>query len=625
MNDKIFNNPNKIISKLPSELFITTDKNMFIRNCDFNINNHIKNKLIEPVYLNLDKQYIISTFLKIFNNKGKGVFIGISKNKLKYFLLFNNPENILSKNELEIINNLKILIEKILGNKISFHDFSLNLSFFVNFSNYPILSGFSSHDSLGTKSIIYNDSNKYIPTVSFTSSYNHYDIPLPIPKIYSYVKLTKGITFYFSQEFIDKKSGITININNKISELKNHPFYKNHNLNIQIIDGLNFNAKLTSISIIMCEEFIPNYLQFFLNSGTQLILIENKNSYSYFSTLLNNNQEYISWDFDNWKDNLDNLFENKILIKNLELFAEKHINKDSFMDKWAGFLNHLNQNYYNSKYITEPFNNQTQDLNQELVQLDYNKYYDLLQKNYKMIRCWSYRLNPYTTLLNRLKTNHTFVPEFIKLILGLPKLLNLHWISPKETNLNYIKYLIQKIRKYSFNINQYSINNINDLLSINIINNLLSIFFIEFNDTNKQFNLWENSYADNFDMILQFISKQPYGSTFIIKMYNFGSPSMVNIINNIQDKFEKIKIIKNEWFDSYLPYRYLVGINYLKHKNNNKKISELELYDRNFFVSENRELIKIIKYIKSEAQVNLNLFNNYNLINEWIDKWLSNY
>ena len=62
--------------------------------------------------------------------------------------------------------------------------------------------------------------------------------------------------------------------------------------------------------------------------------------------------------------------------------------------------------------------------------------------------------------------------------------------------------------------------------------------------------------------------------------------------------FEKIKIIKNEWFDSFLPYRYLVGIHFSKNKSTKTNLSfDLTTYNNMFFSIETQELIKIIKYI----------------------------
>ncbi len=99
---------------------------------------------------------------------------------------------------------------------------------------------------------------------------------------------------------------------------------------------------------------------------------------------------------------------------------------------------------------------------------------------------------------------------------------------------------------------------------------------------------------------------------------------MLGLIRNFQNKFEKVKIIKNEWFDSYLPFRYLVGINFRKHKSSHDKtILDLETYNQIYFSLETQELIKAIKYVKSDAGVNLDTFQNYNLNNEWIDKWFS--
>jgi hypothetical protein len=111
-------------------------------------------------------------------------------------------------------------------------------------------------------------------------------------------------------------------------------------------------------------------------------------------------------------------------------------------------------------------------------------------------------------------------------------------------------------------------------------------------------------------------------SSFIIKIYTFQLPRTINLIKSFQKKFDKIKIIKNEWFDSYLPYRYLIGINYVKEKTKSEKtILDLETYNHMFFSLETQELIKVIKYVKSDVNVEPLIFKNYELINEWISKW----
>ena len=96
------------------------------------------------------------------------------------------------------------------------------------------------------------------------------------------------------------------------------------------------------------------------------------------------------------------------------------------------------------------------------------------------------------------------------------------------------------------------------------------------------------------------------------------------MIYTFQNYFEKIKIIKNELFDCYLPYRYLVGIRYTKNKNKDKLTSlDLETYNNLFFSIETQELIKVIKYIKSDAMVDIEKFKSYDLTNKWLDKWFN--
>jgi len=50
---------------------------------------------------------------------------------------------------------------------------------------------------------------------------------------------------------------------------------------------------------------------------------------------------------------------------------------------------------------------------------------------------------------------------------------------------------------------------------------------------------------------------------------------------------------------------------------------DLETYNNLFFSVETQELIKVIKYIKSDAQVDIEKFKSYELTKEWLDKWLN--
>jgi hypothetical protein len=361
-----------------------------------------------------------------------------------------------------------------------------------------------------------------------------------------------------------------------------------------------------------------------------MVLIENYNYYSYWSNLLNKNTEYLSWNINTWEQSLDNYVYDKKITKNLAIWSKNHYSKDNINDKYYGFLEHLNQNYSNIELFIEPFSNYTEANFNITTQLDYDKFFDLLYKNYKMIRCWSYRLNPYSTLLNKLKTNHNFVPEFIKLSLtALPVYENIHWISSRRALLDFIPEFLKKSKSIEFKekpniktINNYIVENSEELVGINIINNNSSVFYIELAEKSSKFNLWENEFLSDFETILQFINNQPLGSSFIIKIYTFQLPRTINLIKKFQNKFDKIKIIKNEWFDSYLPFRYLIGINYVKEKTKSEKtILDLETYNHMFFSLETQELIKIIKYVKSDVNVEPLIFKNYELINEWISKW----
>jgi hypothetical protein len=614
-NFKIFNNPNKIISKLPFKIV----GNKTSKSCNGTIGNQIKTKLIEPIYLNPIPEDIIQTFLYLFNNnEGKGIFVNIINNKIKDWVIFNNTIIITKIDEI-IIKELYKTFTSILktNNK------NISLMFFINLGSYPVIK----------KTLYIEDKKKMIPVVSFTSSFIHYDIALPIPKIIDWSsKITQGILFIFEEVKIKNIESTSNKIYQRILELRKHPFYKNFNLNFIIIDQFNLLDKINLFStmIVISDPYVPIFYQYFLNANIHMVLIENYNYYSYWSNLLNKNTEYTSWNINTWEQSLDNYVYDKKITKNLAVWSKNHYSKDNINNKYYGFLEHLNQNYSNIELFIEPFSNYTEANFNITTQLDYDKFFDLLYKNYKMIRCWSYRLNPYSTLLNKLRTNHNFVPEFIKLSLtSLPVYENIHWISSRRALLDFIPEFLKKSKSIEFKekpniktINNYIVENSEELVGMNIINNNSSVFYIELAEKSSKFNLWENEFLSDFETILQFINNQPLGSSFIIKIYTFQLPRTINLIKNFQNKFEKIKIIKNEWFDSYLPYRYLIGINYVKEKTKSEKIIlDLETYNHMFFSLETQELIKIIKYIKSDVNVDPLIFKNYELINEWISKW----
>lgn len=612
---KIFNNPNKIISKLPLKII----GNKSSKSCNGIIGNQIKTKLVEPIYLDVVPEDIIQTFLYLFNNnEGKGIYVNILKSKIKDWIVFNNKIDI-TKTDKIIINQLYKTFSTILKSDNK----QISLMFFINLGSYPVIQ----------KTLYINDKKKMIPVISFTSSFIHYDIPLPIPKIIEWSsKITDGILFIFEERKINNIETNSYKIYKRILELKKHPFYKNFNLDFIIIDHFDLvnKIKLFSTVIIISDPYVPVFYQYFLNSNVQLVLIENYNYYSYWSNLLNKNIEYTSWNINTWEESLDKYVPDKKITKNLVVWSKNYYSKDNINEKYIGFLEHLNQNYSNVGLFIEPFSNYTETNFNITTQLDYDKFFDLLYKNYKLIRCWSYRLNPYSTLLTKLRTNHNFIPEFIKLSLTtLPAYENIHWISPRRVLLDFIPDFLKKSKSTEFKekpniktINNYIINNSEELVGMNIINNISSVFYIELPEKSSKFNLWENDFLSDFETILQFINNQPIGSSFIIKIYTFQLPRTINLIKTFQNKFDKIKIIKNEWFDSYLPYRYLIGINYIKEKTRgDKTILDLETYNHMFFSLETQELIKVIKYIKSDVNVDPMMFKNYDLINEWISKW----
>jgi len=375
----------------------------------------------------------------------------------------------------------------------------------------------------------------------------------------------------------DKKKLETDSQSNKIYkrilELKTHPYYKTFNLNYNVIDNYDEKSinsiQILSTIVIISDPHVPIYYQYFLEAKTTIILIENSSYYTYHSKLLKPDIEYISWQMGLWEQHLDKYLENKKISGNLEKWTNKFLSSENVNLKYLGFLEHLNQNYYKSDIIVEPFTNYTESNINITTQLDYDKFFDLLYSNYKLIRCWSYRLNPYSNLLGLLKTNHNFIPEFIKLSLtSFGSYENLHWFSGKRAHIDFLPHLLKK--NSLKNTNQYFIQKSENLIDFKIINNISSVFYIEIPEPSSKFNLWENDFISDLETIMQFIHLHPEGSTFVIRIFTFQLPRTLNLIQTFQNYFEKIKIIKNEWYDSYLPYRYLVGIRYTKINKNNK-------------------------------------------------------
>lgn len=608
---KILTNQNKIISKLPVNF--EKIKVGFSKNCKGIIGSQIKLKLIEPIYLDVSTEDIVQTFLYLFNNnEGKGIFVYVYKDKIKSFIPFYNENKGQFNNQnLNLTNKLYKIVEKIIKNN------SFNLMFFINLGNYPVL----------FKTLFTNDKKKMIPVLSFTTSYTHYDICLPLPIIIKWTKNNnRGILFLFEKIKLEKESE-SQKIYKRITELKTHPYYKNFNLDYVIIDNLAESAlkkiKLLSTIIFISDSYVPIYHQYFLNANLSIILIENTTYFSYYSKLLNPNIEYISWSMETWEQQLDKYVENKKTIHNLSKWCEKYLTYENIYSKYLGFFEHLNQNFYKSDITVEPFTNYTESNLNITTQLDYNKFFDLLYKNYKLVRCWSYRLNPYSNLLGLLQTNHNFIPEYIKLSLTSFGIYdNIHWISGKRAHIDYLPKLLKK--NGLKNTYQYIINKSEELIDLNIIINISSVFYIEIPEPSSKFNLWENDFLYDFESVFQFIHAQPEGSTFVIRIFTFQLPRTINMIQTFQKYFEKIKIIKNEWFDSFLPYRYLIGIKYLKNKNKEiTSILDFETYNNLFFSIETQELIKVIKYIKSDANVDINKFKSYELTNEWLNKWFN--
>ncbi len=607
-NFKINYNQNKIISKLPNSFI----HKQTIKTSNGLVGNQTKFKLIEPIYIDLTPEDIVQTFLYLFNSgQGKGIFVNIINSKIKNWIIFcNELKTSITKYEIEICK----LLFKQLENTIIKQKF--NLMFFINLSNYPVL-----HKA------IFTEQNKHmVPVVSFGSSYIHYDIVLPLPKIISWqTKPTKGILFIFEKRKIDSiESNQSQQIISKIREFKFNPYYKEINLDYVILDGINFDhkkIKLLSTLVIISDPYVPIYFQYFLNSGSQIVLIENINHYTYYSKLLMPSHEYTKWSINTWNEELDNYIEKKVIKNNLEKFSETFLNKKKFLEKIYGFLEHLNMNYANSPVSVNPFN--SNDINLlTTTQLDYEKFFTLLYSNYKLIHNWSYRLTPYALLLNKLKTNHKFVPEFIKLsINSLGFFENLHWISFYRANIDLLPLILKKNKLK--NIFSYNITNSNDLLNLNIVNNINSVYFIELKDKTIPMIQWENQFISDFEAVIQFIKTLPVGHSVIIKIYTFHSAQTISLLQSFQNIYEQVKVIKNNYFDSFMPYRYIVGINYNPLIKNKKTFINFEEVNNKYYLYETQELIKVVKYVKSDAVVNIEIFKNYDLVNDWTNKWLT--
>jgi hypothetical protein len=578
---KIYDNPNKFISKLPTKIPFSTN----IKKCTSLIGTQFKIKLSNPKF-KVNYETIIQTFLNLYNNSGFGIFVYISKNKLKQFLVFNNSRLIkINNSQLNIIKLFNNVIEKSL-NKTD----GITCMFFINLTNYS------------------SNIKELIPIISFNSSYDHDDICMPIPYVPNWNnKIKKGISFLFEEDNINESKIIL----DKIKELKNNPFYKNLNLNYQIINTKNIKMEkiieLYSSIVIIMDPHMPIYFQLLLNSGCEIIVIENKKYYSYYSKLLNLDIEIINWNYDNWSDKLEFYLENNNIKKKLELWFNTNLDINKIILKYIGFLEHNNYIFSlddKSLPIIQTFG--TLEINETITtnQLDINKYYDLLQKNYKMLRCWSYRLNKYYWLLNTYQTNNPFLAEIlyndIRLFEDISSAyFNIHWINHKRVIIDNLE-LINKSQKLVLkNIYNYIIKNPEDLLNIKIINNNNSIFYIEMPPITT-FDKSENIFVDYLELIIQFIRSQPINSSFIIKTQTYHLAQTNSLLEKFFNLFEKIKIIKLKYFEPYMPNRYLIGLNYNPKSRN---IIDIQEYNNEFYKIETMELIKVLKFIKSNAIV----------------------
>jgi hypothetical protein len=595
---EIYKNPNKFISKLPININLIKP----IKKCRFisalNYDHFIKIRLVDSVYSNLSTDVLIQTFLYLFNVIGQGIFVNIKKNKIKSFHTFQN-ESLVKNVDLFLIYEIKKFIEK------SIFEFEEEVIFFININHKPVLmkKGFNPivyYEKDIKTSLKQHNYPFYFPIVSFSSGYKNFDISLPLFDFKIKFDIKPKLMFLFEKDRLE--FGITKVIYNKIREIKEHPFYKEKKIDYILCNSYFKNKQeIGEINIIIKDPNNPIFLEQLVLNNQKVIVIDPCDFFSWYDEFI----MFPVWSYDNWINELDRFEAKKVFLNNY--LSLKDYKKEYFLS----FLNNLTENFNESKIYISPYSN----LINQVKQMDYGKYFSIIANNFKKLLCWSYRMNPYYLLIDYLKTNHNFVPSFVKLSTSLDTFDNLIWIadSPKY-DLEFLRKILSKNQiKYIYN---YSISNLN---SINILGSK-TCYYIEFPLPSNNVAEWENNHLDNLDLVNLFLEKIKPGSIVIIRLLTFKLPRTKDWISFFQQKFESIKIIKNEWFDIFMPYRYLVGINY--GANPNKVILDLDLYEKDFFTIETNNLELLFKYIHSEAKVEKYLANNKQEIKEWLDKYI---
>ena len=584
-------NPNKFISKLPIKIDLSQHINKNIFNC---INaTYYKTRLIDTTYSNFSPDILTQTFLYLFNVVGQGIYIHIKKSKIKDFLIFQNT-NLVEKLDLTLIKNIKKFIE---NNITSFEN---EVIFYINCSTKPVLfkKGYEPTNYYNNQNRIILEQHKYpfhFPIISFSSGYKMNDISLPLIDIKVNFEENKSLMFIFEKNRLD--SGITKIIYNQIIEYKTHPFYKEKKLDFIVVNSyFKGNQLIGETNVVIKDPNNPIFLEQLIIANKKVIVIDPSDFFAWYD-------EFIlipRWKYSNWIQELDSFI--KINHQKLKLYSKK--------DYLISFLYHLSENFRESLIYISPYSKNT------LLQIEYNKFFNILSRNYNLIQCWSYRLNPYFLLLDYLKTNHSFIPSFIKLAsLSFGEFNNLVWISNQKTDLDMLLKFLHK-------------NKLKNIYSYNSLENYKSqtertCYFIEFPFLNKKnIKEWENEHLDNLDLINIFLEKIKMNSIVIIKLTTFKLSRTKQWIQLFQQKFESIKIIKNDWFDIYLPFRYLIGINY-KHKSKST-IVDLDNLEKDFFEKESNNLELMVKYVNSEAKVKNFKINSSDEIKEWMNKYIIN-
>jgi hypothetical protein len=593
-------NPNKFISKLP----IKIDLLQIPKKCKgIILLNQIKTRLVDSVYSNFTSDILVQTFLYLFNVIGAGIYVHIKTNKLKDFNIFQNIE-LIQKIDYKLIKHIQHFIEK------NIKYFEGEVILFINFLPKPVLfkKGYEPYTYYNERTRVklkHHNYPFYFPIVSFSSGYKMFDFSVPLFKINVDFEETDKLLFIFEKSRIEL--GVTKSIYNKILEYKSHPFYKGKKLDFILVDSY-FKGKqiIGETNIIIKDPNNPIFLEQLVLNNKKVITIESSDFFSWYDELIN----IPKWKYNNWIEEFDKFVNSsKIVKENKKNIKEK--SKIGQEDYFINFLNHLSENFRRSSVQISPYIH----IN-KLTQMDYNKFFNILEKNLNLIQCWSYRLNPYFLLLDYLKTNHYFVPSFIKLCsLTFGEFNNLFWLSEQKSELDMLYKLLNK----------------NKLKKIHLINNLdltddnlfleKSCYFIEFPFKLKNLSELENEHLDNLDLINIFLDHIKIGSKVIIKLFTFRNSRTKIWIQLFQKKFESIKIIKNDWFEPYMPFRYLIGINAYKHKPE-PVILDLDMFEKDFFDKETANLELIFKYIHSEAIVETSNMNNKEEIKEWLNKYI---